>query len=114
VVTACAPAPQQSQGQAGEVGEPGEIKESDPPGSPAIRSPESIVEIDGIKVHSSVTNDRVIAAVEATRQSLDNPGICICCGADAEGVEPDARKYKCESCGELGVYGAEELLLVII
>ena len=32
-------------------------------------------------------------------------------GAEAEGVEPDARKYKCQACGELQVYGAEELLL---
>jgi hypothetical protein len=113
VVTACASASQQSQGLAGDVGEPGRMKESDLPGSPAIRSPESIVEIDGIKVHSSVTDDRIIAAVEAASRSLENPGICIWCGADAEGVEPDARKYKCESCGELGVYGAEELLLTI-
>jgi CRISPR/Cas system-associated protein Cas10 (large subunit of type III CRISPR-Cas system) len=33
--------------------------------------------------------------------------------ADAEGVEPDARKYECEVCGEPGVYGAEELLMVL-
>ena len=30
---------------------------------------------------------------------------------EAEGVEPDARRYDCEICGEPGVYGAEELLL---
>ena len=69
--------------------------------------------IDGIKAHASVTQERIIAAVEATRRSLENPGICICCGAGAEGVEPDARKYECESCEEPGVYGAEELLLSI-
>jgi hypothetical protein len=87
--------------------------ESDPPSSPAIRSPEIIMIIDGINAHQSVTEDRIVAAVEATRRSLENPGICLCCGADAEGVEPDARKYECESCGEPGVYGAEELLLSI-
>jgi hypothetical protein len=69
--------------------------------------------IDGIKVHPSVTEVRIIAFIEATRRSLENPGICIRCGADAEGVEPDARNYECESCGEDGVYGAEELLLSI-
>jgi hypothetical protein len=95
------------------AGEPGEVKESDPPGSPVIRSPESIVTIDGINAHPSITADRIIAAVEAARRSLDDPGFCICCGADAEGVEPDARQYECESCGEPGVYGAEELLLSI-
>jgi hypothetical protein len=45
--------------------------------------------------------------------SLDNPGICIACGADADGCEPDARKYKCEACGERAVYGAEELLIML-
>jgi hypothetical protein len=37
--------------------------------------------IDGIKAHPSVTIGRIIAAVEATRRSLENPGICISCGA---------------------------------
>jgi hypothetical protein len=47
--------------------------------------------IDGINAHQSITEDRIVAAVEATKRSLENPGICLCCGADAEGVEPDAR-----------------------
>jgi len=41
-----------------------------------------------MKVHSTVTVDRVVAAVERRSASLDNPGFCIACGADAEGVEP--------------------------
>jgi hypothetical protein len=67
-----------------------------------------------MKMHSSVTPERVTEAVERARLSLDNPGFCIRCGADAEGVEPDARKYECESCGEFGVFGAEELLIRLI
>jgi DNA-directed RNA polymerase subunit RPC12/RpoP len=38
-------------------------------------------------------------------------GFCVHCGAQASGVEPDARRYKCEDCGENRVYGLEELLL---
>ena len=64
-----------------------------------------------MRIHLSVTLDRVTEAVERAHTSLDNPGFCIICAAEAEGVEPDARKYGCESCGEPGVYGAEELLL---
>lgn len=64
-----------------------------------------------MRVHSDVTVGRVVEAVERCNASLDNPGFCIACGADAEGVEPDARKYQCEACGEPGVYGAEELLM---
>ena len=50
---------------------------------------------------------QVIEAVEAD----DNRGFCLACGAEAFGVEPDARGYDCESCGAAKVYGAEELLL---
>jgi len=64
-------------------------------------------------MHPTVTAERVVEAVEAQMTSLDNPGICVKCGADAYECEPDARKYECECCGEKAVYGAEELLLYI-
>lgn len=56
---------------------------------------------------TQVTIDQVIAAVEADR----NLGFCVHCGEEAHGVEPDARNYKCESCGERQVFGAEEILI---
>jgi DNA-directed RNA polymerase subunit RPC12/RpoP len=40
-----------------------------------------------------------------------NEGHCINCGAQAFAVEPDARKYKCETCGANAVYGNEQLLI---
>jgi predicted RNA-binding Zn-ribbon protein involved in translation (DUF1610 family) len=48
----------------------------------------------------------------AARNSLDNPGFCIACGAEVDGVEPDACQYECEACGKHAVYGAEELLIM--
>lgn len=63
--------------------------------------------------HASVTDTRIIEAATRRNHSLDNPGFCLACGADAEGVEPDARHYECESCGEKAVFGAEELLMEI-
>jgi hypothetical protein len=55
-----------------------------------------------------LTVERIIEAVQ-----LDECiGFCIECGAEKFGVEPDARGYKCESCGEMSVFGAEELLLM--
>jgi hypothetical protein len=30
----------------------------------------------------------------------DNQGFCLACGETQDGVEPDARRYKCECCGE--------------
>jgi hypothetical protein len=64
-----------------------------------------------MKIHKDVTLQCVAAAVERSQTSLDNPGFCIRCGAEAEGVEPDASRYECEACGEPGVYGAEDLLI---
>jgi hypothetical protein len=66
-----------------------------------------------MKIHSSITVARICDAVEHERNALDNPGFCIRCGAETDGVEPDARDYPCESCGENGVYGAEELLMEV-
>lgn len=64
-------------------------------------------------IHKSVTYDRIMAAQERWNTSLDNPGICLACGADAEDVEPDACTYECEVCGEKAVYGADELAMAI-
>jgi hypothetical protein len=56
-----------------------------------------------------VTLDRVINLVERD----DNLGLCTFCGQEASNVEPDARGYKCESCEENKVYGAQELLFML-
>ena len=52
--------------------------------------------------------DLIIELVEAD----NNEGICMNCGEIAECVEPDARKYECEACGQHKVYGAQEALLL--
>jgi predicted RNA-binding Zn-ribbon protein involved in translation (DUF1610 family) len=60
-----------------------------------------------------VTAEQIIEAVERRRSTLDDPGFCLACGAEVSGVEPDARNYECEACGESKVFGAEELLIRI-
>jgi len=43
----------------------------------------------------------------------EGAGACIRCGESAGGyVEPDAEKYECEGCGQRGVYGLEQLLMM--
>ena len=61
-----------------------------------------------MKINESVDIDRIVSACDED----DCAGFCIGCGADAYGVEPDARNYVCESCGQPAVYGAEELLFM--
>ncbi len=67
-----------------------------------------------MKMHRTITPERICEAVARRMQSLDNPGFCIACGNEAEGVEPDAERYECEACGELAVYGADDLLIRIV
>jgi predicted RNA-binding Zn-ribbon protein involved in translation (DUF1610 family) len=50
----------------------------------------------------------VLAAIEQD----DSLGFCLACGTEASGVEPDAREYECENCGEARVFGAEEILMM--
>ena len=57
-----------------------------------------------------LTVEQIKDACYRRNTSLDNPGFCLCCGAEIEGVEPNARNYECEHCGEEAVFGAEELL----
>lgn len=56
--------------------------------------------------HIKMTKD------EYTESREDDGGRCLACGAEAYGVEPDAREYQCDACGENQVYGIEELLIM--
>jgi hypothetical protein len=56
-----------------------------------------------------ISVDQILEAV----QSENDMGFCLACGAEAYGVEPDARRYECEACGQRKVYGAEELLMMV-
>ncbi len=55
-----------------------------------------------------------MAAAESQMFGMENPGFCIECGEDADGCEPDARGYPCEICGENKVYGAAEIMLMVV
>jgi len=57
----------------------------------------------------AITLQRVIEMCERDEYE----GICLACGEDAYGVEPDARRYECESCGKEKVYGSQELILMV-
>jgi hypothetical protein len=64
-----------------------------------------------MKVHASITLERVQEAVMRRVTTLDDPGFCIACGQETDGVEPDARRYHCPACQLDTVFGVEELLI---
>jgi hypothetical protein len=61
-----------------------------------------------------LTRARVLDAVERSNLGLDDPGFCIVCGNEQGGCEPDARRYTCDACGQAQVFGAEELLFLLM
>lgn len=61
-------------------------------------------------MHPSITIKTVEEAVRAQMFGVENPGFCKACGERHESCEPDARNYRCESCGKNEVFGAQELL----
>lgn len=66
-----------------------------------------------MKIHPSITVERIEDAARESMFGTGNPGFCTACGEDADGCEPDARGYTCECCDEPAVYGAEELLIMV-
>lgn len=67
-----------------------------------------------MKLHPSITVERVMDADMRRRMTLDDPGLCVACGNEQPGCEGDARRYKCEACGERAVYGSLELLMEVL
>lgn len=58
--------------------------------------------------------ESVVISQRRIRQAIESDesiGFCISCGSEQSGVEPDAEGYRCESCGQFSVKGAENLLL---
>jgi CxxC motif-containing protein len=53
--------------------------------------------------------------VSATTEEImaHDSGICLSCGKEVhEGIEPDARSYRCDFCERYQVYALEELLVM--
>ena len=67
-----------------------------------------------MKVHPSITLERVKEACEEQMYGIENPGFCLSCGADHDACEPDARNYECYECGKKSVFGAAEVLFMVM
>ena len=56
--------------------------------------------------------DLMEAIEENNSAACTNWGFCLSCGSQQDGCEPDARRYKCDDCGNRSVYGSEEILMM--
>ena len=65
-----------------------------------------------MKVHKSITFDRIESHVRESMFGLANDGICLDCGNVRGGCEPDARGYPCGACGGERVYGMQEAMMM--
>lgn len=54
----------------------------------------------------------VMSEADYAQESEDGGGFCLSCGDYCGGVEPDARRYTCESCAAPKVFGLEQLLMM--
>ena len=59
----------------------------------------------------TLCQDRILQLAEEQMFGTEDVGLCIACGHEQDGCEPDAREYKCEECGKNAVYGAPELVM---
>jgi len=50
-----------------------------------------------------------IEQCESSMTDMCDIAICVSCGDENEGREPDTSYGRCESCGEYAVFGLEEL-----
>lgn len=39
-------------------------------------------------------------------------GVCVCCGTWTDDVDPAAARLTCRSCGEKGVHGVDQALML--
>jgi len=70
--------------------------------------------VDAKRKNGDMTKALVFVMHEDEYQDLcaDDIGLCLACGAEAYGVEPDAVGYRCEECNELRVFGTENALMM--
>jgi hypothetical protein len=57
-----------------------------------------------------MTGPKIAEVMSAVEQD-DNLGFCSECGAEHYQIEPDARNYPCDECGNRAVFGAEQYLI---
>lgn len=64
-----------------------------------------------MKLHKSITTDRILDSVQQSMFDHYRIGVCIACGEDSDDCDPDTEGATCEYCGKRAVIGWEQLVL---
>ena len=62
----------------------------------------------------NINPDRVLELALDQMLGTGNHGICLACGAERDGCEPDAEGYECYECGAHKVVGAELAAVMLL
>jgi len=62
-------------------------------------------------MNKSITEARVMKAIEEEMFGTTSPGFCLACGT-THSAEPDAVGLKCDKCGAHRVMGAENVMIM--
>lgn len=57
--------------------------------------------------HVSIDARRVVSMLDESWKDMSDPGICLLCGTEHHGIEPDAEHLDCDHCQADQVTGIE-------
>jgi len=60
---------------------------------------------------SNLTMEILESALRESLFGMRSIGFCMACGEEHDHVEPDAKNYECNSCGEMEVCGVTYLYM---
>jgi hypothetical protein len=63
-----------------------------------------------MKMHNSITPERILGAVKSSMFDNEHIGFCVACGEEFTNIEPDLREGICKICKQPKVFGAESIL----
>jgi DNA-directed RNA polymerase subunit RPC12/RpoP len=61
----------------------------------------------------TLCQDRILELAQQQMFGTEDVGMCLECGHEQHGVEPDARDYACQQCGTKAIFGAQELMMTL-
>ena len=65
-------------------------------------------------IHASLSPTRIESLAHEAFWQPDPPGVCIACGTEVRGIDPERERAPCGACGARRVYGAQRLVFLLM